>query len=209
MRLGIAAAVVAAFAFAGPVTAATPKDPGPFVEEFADKALATLFLPKEEAAPQFAALLDEYFDTRRIARFLIGRQWRSISDEQKEAYFEAFDAFLVSFYLNQFAPYREGEVEVLGIEDIDENYLFVVTRGEAPGDDPITAKWRLRRTDDGFKVVDLIIEGVSLSVSQRDQFNSVISSSPDGFDGLIAELRRGAEAGGVSDALVSSDVPGN
>ena len=140
MRLGLTAVVIAAIAFLTPASAATPKEPGPFVAEFTDKALKTLFLPKEEAAPQFAELLDEYFDTRRIARFLIGRQWRTITDEQKEAYFEAFDAFLVSFYLNQFAPYRDGEVKVLGIEDIDENYLFVVTRGEAPGDDPITAK---------------------------------------------------------------------
>lgn len=195
---------ICVFAFGSSAARAQPADPGPFVKSFAEQALEVFDLTsREEAEKRFAELLDTYFDTPRIARFLAARHWRGLTDDQKEAYFDAFKDFFVAFYLNQFREFRDGRIEILGVDQVDDKNLFVNTKGYAPGADPVTARWRIRRDEGEMKIVDIVIEGVSLSVSQRDQFNSVITSSPKGFDGLIEELRKGAETGEAKEGLVA------
>ena len=176
--------------YAAPAQAATPAD---FVKSMGDKAFASLSeagLTQDERAERFRGLLNEAFDLPRIARFTLGRYWRTASEEEKAEFVTLFEKFVIQAYSTRFQDMSGKKLNVVTAREISASQALVLSEIEIPGKPPVKINWRVRSKDDEHKIVDVMVEGISMSVTQRDEFAAVIRQTGGKVDGLIKALRR-------------------
>lgn len=175
------------------VPAHSASDPGEFVSEFAEKAISLVSdkgLSAEERREQFADLVQTYFDMPGIGRFLLGRYWRTASDAEQDAYLKAFTENIVYTYARRFNEYDGQKLTIDGVRE-DGRFDIVSSRIVDPASpQEYRLDWRVIDEEGGFKVVDIVIEGVSMSVTQRQEYASVIQSNGGRVQALIDALNR-------------------
>jgi phospholipid transport system substrate-binding protein len=146
-------------------------------------------LDNQQKFDRLVALLEGPIDLGLIARLILGRHWRSASEAQRTEYLQLFRAFALDNLASRLHVYDGQDFEVVGAQAVDERDAVVATRVTGGGRPPLKVHWRVRERDDGHLVaIDVIVEGVSLIVTQRSEFSAVIERS--GMDGLLAELRQ-------------------
>ena len=133
-------------------------------------------------------LLEGPIDLDLVARLILGRHWRSASEAQRQEYLELFRGYALNFLASKLHLYRGQSYEILDAQVISERDALVTTRILGNQGPPLKVDWRLRDQDGGLMAIDVVVEGVSLIVTQRSEFGSVIER--DGFEGLLAELRQ-------------------
>jgi phospholipid transport system substrate-binding protein len=134
-------------------------------------------------------LLDGPIDLDLIARLILGRHWRTASEAQQAEYLELFRAFALDNLASKLQVYDGQDFEVVGSQSVNERDALVQSLVSGAGQQPLKVDWRVRERGDGNLVaIDVIIEGISLIVTQRSEFSAVIERS--GMDGLLAELRQ-------------------
>jgi phospholipid transport system substrate-binding protein len=134
-------------------------------------------------------LLDGPIDLDLIARLILGRHWRTASETQQTEYLELFRAFALDNLASKLQVYDGQDFEVVGSQSVNERDALVQSLVSGAGQKPLKVDWRVRERGDGDLVaIDVIIEGISLIVTQRSEFSAVIERS--GMDGLLAELRQ-------------------
>jgi phospholipid transport system substrate-binding protein len=150
---------------------------------------------------RLTALLEARADVGLISRLALGRHWHELPEAQRQDYQELFrDVVIRSFArrLDGYAPDAEGALEerfrILGSARAGERDSLVRSKVVPAEGPPVALDWRLRATDSGPVIIDLIVEGASLLVAQRSEFAAVIERQK--LDGLLAELR--ARAGSTS-----------
>ena len=145
---------------------------------------------QERRIASFRKLLKDSFDMKTIARFSLGRYWRTATAAEKKEYLKLFQEMIVSVYSNRFGEYNGERLEVTGSRpegkrDIVVNSVIVPSNGPN-----IDVGWRVRFKDGQYKVVDIIVEGVSMAVTQRSDFSSVIQRGGGEMDVLLVHLRQ-------------------
>lgn len=176
----VAAAPVAAIA--GPAA--------DLIEKLAADAIATLAETEDNLAAREARLrpiLAEGFDMEQIAKFTMGRYWNRASADQREDYVAAFSNYVVATYARRFGGYAGETLQIVSERKAGPKDVAVATRIVRGGNPPIDAEWRVRVDDGPAKVIDVVVEGVSMSVTQRADFAAVIRQN--GIDGLIQVLQ--------------------
>lgn len=176
--------------------AATASEAGAFVATLADSAVAKVTdkaLAAEERKTRFRALFLDGFDVPAIARFVLGRYWRLATDAERGEYLKLFEDAIVETYAHRFADYSGEQLRVLSTRAAD-GEAFVFSEMIRPTGAPVKVDWRLRREGTSFKITDIVIEGVSMGVTQRDDFSAVIQRSGGKIEGLLASLREKAGA---------------
>ncbi|GAB4572548.1 MAG: ABC transporter substrate-binding protein [Rhodothalassiaceae bacterium] len=174
-------------------TAADPDEARAFIEKLSDDAVAVwanMKLTEAEREAEFRRLLHEGFDVDFISKLVLGRHMRTASREQLLTYRELFPAYIVNSFARRLGDYSNEKLEVLDTAPAGSSDVFVRTRIVRPGGEPIAADWRVRKVNDIYRIVDIKVEGISLAVTQRDEFSSIIDRQ--GFDGLLDVLRKGA-----------------
>jgi phospholipid transport system substrate-binding protein len=141
----------------------------------------------EERERQFRALLAEGFAMEFIARFVLGRHWNTATEEQREDYLQVFTEYVLRTYSRRLGGYAGEEFAVIGGRPAGQHDILVQTRIDRPSAADIMADWRVRAFDGELRIIDIMVEGVSMAVTQRSEFAAVISR--DGFDGLLQALR--------------------
>jgi phospholipid transport system substrate-binding protein len=146
-----------------------------------------------------AALLVEATDVELLSRLALGRYWRQLDDEQQGRYQALFrDVVMRTFAsrLNQNAKDAQGPFEerftLVSSAPVGKQDVLVRSQVRPQSRDTLAVDWRLRDSDDGPVIIDVIIEGVSLLVSQRSEFAAVIERSD--MEGLLAELQARASS---------------
>ena len=135
------------------------------------------------------ALLDGPIDLDLVARLILGRHWRTVDDAQRQEYLTLFREYALANLASKLHLYRGQSFEVTGAKVVSDQDALVTSRILSNGEPPLQVDWRLRERDGGAPVtIDLIVEGVSLIVTLRSEFGSVIERQ--GFDGLLVELRQ-------------------
>jgi phospholipid transport system substrate-binding protein len=133
-------------------------------------------------------LLEQPIDLDLVARLILGRYWRTTDDGQRQQYLQLFREYALANLAAKLHLYRGQSFEVTGAKVVSDQDVLVTSRILSDGEPPLQVDWRLRqRSDGGLVTIDLIVEGVSLIVTLRSEFASVIERQ--GFDGLLAELR--------------------
>ena len=146
-------------------------------------------LANQQKFDRLVALLDGPIDLEIIARLILGRHWRSASEDQQAEYLALFRAFALDNLASRLHVYDGHDFEIVGAQAVNERDAVVATRVIGGGRPVLKVDWRVRELDDGDLVaIDVIVEGISLIVTQRSEFSSVIERR--GMDGLLAELRQ-------------------
>ena len=177
-----------------PVAAGTLDDAIAFVQDLGDNAIAVLKAPDttpEQRRVEFQALLDRGFAVRTIGRFALGRFWRTVTPEQREEYLRLFRLFVLDTYASRLDGYSGQSFNVVKAHPIDEMDTIVNTEIGTDGE-PLRVDYRVRARKGSYKVVDVLVEGISLITTQRSEFDSIINRV--GFDGLL-ELMRNYDGG--------------
>jgi phospholipid transport system substrate-binding protein len=161
-----------------------------FIQDLGNDALKGLISPAiapSEREARFRRLLNDHFDIVTISRFVLGRYWRSANAAQRVEFQQLYVDFIVGSYSMRFSDYLGEGVKVTGSDLEDDGTVLVHSKIDMPSADDIRVDWRLRRTGGSFAIVDIVIEGASMGVTQRSEFASVIQNQ--GVDGLIDALR--------------------
>ena len=128
-----------------------------------------------------------YFNFARMTQLAVGRNWRDASDAQKKSLTDEFRRLLVRTYSTSLSQYRNQTIEVkpLKIAAADTE-VVVKTQVIQPGGQPIPIDYSLENGSNGWKVYDVLIDGVSLVTNYRSSFNTEIQKN--GIDGLVKSL---------------------
>lgn len=163
-----------------------------FIVDMGDRAIGFLGDQKlSESAKKtaFRKLLNDSFDMDTIARFSLGTYWRSASSPQQKEYMKLFNDMIVKVYSKRFADYKGQSFEVQSSR-VESAKDSVVTSFIVPTDGPkVKVDWRVRKKDKGYKVVDVVVEGVSMAQTQRADFASVIQRGGGDVSVLINHLK--------------------
>jgi phospholipid transport system substrate-binding protein len=153
----------------------------------------------DDRVDQLAVLLEARTDVALISRLALGRHWNRLPEPERQAYQELFrDVVIRSMArrLNSYAGDAEAPLEerfrILGSAAVGTGDVLVRSKVFPTQGQPLDLDWRLRSSDSGLVVIDLIVEGASLLVSQRSEFAAVIERGD--LAGLLAELRARAKS---------------
>ncbi|MDP6473572.1 MAG: ABC transporter substrate-binding protein [Alphaproteobacteria bacterium] len=160
-----------------------------FVQNLSDQAMGVLqddsgSLAQRET--QFRIILVEGFDLKLIGRFVLGGYWRKANEDQRENYLRAFGEFIVRKYSAMLGGYAGEKMTVVSEQAAGEKDIIVRTRIDRPSGPPIEADWRVRGQGGTLRIIDVMVEGISMAVTQRAEFRSVVRRH--GIDGLIQIL---------------------
>ena len=175
----------------GPAKASTsPQGAAQFIQWLGEQAISTLGSTNSPLAHREASvrqLMRQGFDLAFIGRFVLGRHWRKVSTDQQAHYQELFSSYILQTYSSHLGGYTGETLSITGAKPAGSKDAIVQTRIVRPSGPPIDAHWRVRAKGNQFLIIDISVEGVSMAVTQRSEFASVIKNH--GFEGLLAALR--------------------
>jgi phospholipid transport system substrate-binding protein len=187
----LAALAVAPAACAAPARADCPGAEA-FIKDAADRTLGILNAPGTDDAQRLAGmnqLLFELADVPLIARLVLGRHWRAASEPQRAAYLAAFRIYALDSLAHRFARLGGGVAYRLDGRCVaDGRDALVPIEVSLPNrPDPVRIEWRVRETEGAYRLIDVAVEGVSLVISNRSEFDSVVNRQ--GLDALIDQIQ--------------------
>jgi phospholipid transport system substrate-binding protein len=136
----------------------------------------------------FESILSRYADMPAVAASVLGPPWRGASAGQKQAFVAAFQHYLARRYGKQFREYRNARIVVTGARDGGKAGILVTSRVVRPGQEDIAVDWQISDRSGRTRVVNLIIEGVSMLANERAQVGAILDARRGSIDGLIAQL---------------------
>jgi phospholipid transport system substrate-binding protein len=194
MRRSVLTAVFVLITTAG--NAATPPvnpaDAIAFMNRLWNRAVEVLNKKADPAVREarFRELFHDDFDAPGIARFVLGRYWRSASDAEQKEFVKLFEDYVTFVYTVRLADFGGETFKVRGSRS-DGDGVIVSTDVLSPGGtNPLRIDWRLVTDDSGaYKINDVIVDGISMMVTQRSEFASVVQRNGGQLRGLIAMMR--------------------
>src|SRR5437868_8343273 len=193
-----AALVLLAGAFAPAIPAAAAADPAALISNLGSRALEVLgkdATPSQRVA-RFRELLREDFDVPGIARFVLGRYWNAATEEQRSEYVKLFEDYIAMAYATRLAEYTGETFKVTGSRP-DADGATVSSQIVRPGGAaPVKVDWRLTGRNSVYKISDVAVDGISMAVTQRSEFASVIQHNGGQVQGLITMLRHKTSGNG-------------
>lgn len=177
-----------------PLAAAAQEGPDALVKRVTDEVLAIVKTDKDLQAGNQRKVVElaeakvlPHFDFARMTRLAVGRNWNQASEAQKQALVKEFRTLLVRTYSSSLSAYRNQTIEVkpmrMSPQDTDATVRTAVIQQGGP---PIPIDYSMQKADGGWKVFDVVIDGVSLVTTYRSSFNDQIQKG--GIDGLIKTL---------------------
>lgn len=163
-----------------------------FIQKLGNEAISTFSrrdLSRQQALSSFTRLLNDGFDVPYIGRWVLGRYWNAATPQQQQEYLRLFERLIVDTYANRFLEYSGETFKIAGTRPAGDRDTMVQTQIIRPSGPPVQVEWRVRQQAEGrFKIIDVVVEGVSMGVTQRSEFASVVESR-GGVAGLIDALR--------------------
>ena len=182
-----------------PLPAYSDNQSGVRAERFIDilssealKLATNTSLSSSDRRREIANLLNQGFHMPWIARFVLGRNWRLANSKQRKEYLSLFQAIVEHTYSRQFTDYSGQKISVVGHKIGKRKYIFVLSRIYDPNQSNIniSVNWRLIPDGSSFKIVDVVIEGVSMGVTQRNEYASVLQRNGNSISALIEAMRQ-------------------
>ncbi|MDB5397199.1 MAG: putative toluene tolerance transporter [Rhodospirillales bacterium] len=188
-------AVPAILAASLPVAAqAQTSDAGQFVQDLGNKAIAQLAgkqIPEAEEQARFRNLLNQYFDVTAIGRFTAGRAaWAAATPEQQKEFLSLYETQVSNAYAKRFQDYSGETFKVTKQQKDSDSDTVVSSEITRPnGAPPVPVQWRVRAEGGTFKIADVVIAGISMAVTDQQQFSAVIQRGGGNIQALIDALR--------------------
>ena len=168
-------------------------EPDVFVQSTVNRASKLLAenIPKDQKIERLKLIAKETVDIRGIGFYTLGAKRKSLNIEEKKRYSELFEEYFLKSFSSRLAEYTNPEIDVMNKEKLNDNYTIVNSILKATNERPeINIDWRIYTKDPNNPLIrDLIIEGLSLARTQKEEFSSVLSSNENNIDALFKVLR--------------------
>ena len=159
-----------------------------FVSTFTEEAISILSndtINDSEKTKAFTSLVMSSIDLSLISKFVLARSWKESSDDQKQRYLIAFKDYFVNSYANKLDQYSGEKIAII---DSEEAGKYVIVNSNIVREGTDTLKRRLLNRDGQIKIIDLNIEGISLIIAQREEFQSFLANNNYDLDKLIEKI---------------------
>ena len=153
------------------------------------RVLSDRSVSRDAREAHFRQLLGRDLDIPLIARFAAGRSWRAAEPDQRRAYLAAFRDFVVTTYARRLGGVDVDRFDVIDTRPVGKRDIVVRSRVAKTGDRPVRADWRLRQRDGRFRILDISLEGISMALTLRQEFASVLRRAGS-LDGLTDSLKQ-------------------
>ena len=171
-----------------------------FVRGFGDTAIAMLSDPAlspAEREQEFRHLLKQGFHMEVIARFVLGRHWRRASEAERAEFGRLFEDYVVAAYARQLGSYGGEQLKVGKARTQSESIALVASRITRAQGEAYKVEWRLRRDGESWRIIDVVVEGVSMASTYRSEFSSVIAKHGGQMTGLLEILHAALRSSGA------------
>lgn len=144
----------------------------------------------DEKNKRFERLFTQNLDLDFIGKYVLGRYWRTANAQQRREFINLYRDFNVKIWSKRFDEFRGKKFVFAGTSAANNpNQIFVNTNVPMKEGKPASVKWRVYDHNGKLKIIDIIIENVSLAQTARNEYTSFIAKSPKGIDGLLENLR--------------------
>ena len=169
-------------------------EPDVFIQSTVNRASKLLGedISKDEKVKKLKLIAKETVDIKGIGFYTLGAKRKSLSDEEKKRYSILFEEYFLKSFSSRLAEYTNPEIDVLNKEKLNNNYTIVNSVLKSTKERPeINIDWRVYTKDPNNPLIrDLIIEGLSLARTQKEEFASVLSSNDNNIDALFKVLKK-------------------
>ncbi len=167
---------------------------GKFVQSLGDHAIAQITnksLSQDQRTEKYRDLLRDSFDIKTIGHFVIGRAYNAASPEQQQEYLGLFEKLVVKTYGDRLNLYSGESFRVKSVRpESDKDSIVSSEITHSDGSEPAKVDWRVRQVNGKMAIIDVVVEGVSQSVTQRDEYASIIQRDGGKLDGLLDLMRK-------------------
>ena len=174
-------------------TYAYPIEPDVFVQSTVNRASQILSknMTKDEKIDQLKSIAKETVDIRGVGMYSLGSARKNLDDNQKKKYFSLFENYFLKSFSSRLSEYTNPEINVKGKEVINSNYTIVNSVLVATSERPeIKIDWRIYTKNPNNPLIrDLIIEGLSLARTQKEEFSSILNSNDGDINVLFKTLQ--------------------
>jgi len=146
-------------------------------------------VPVAQRQARFRELLRNDFDIPGISQFVLGRYWRAATPPEQQEFLQLFPEYLVQAYSARLGEYGGAPFRVIGSRPAGDE-VAVTSEIARPGGQPIQVDWFLVNRGGALKITDVYVGGVSMKVTQRDEFSSIIQRNGGQVQPLLAQLRQ-------------------
>ena len=171
----------------------TPDDAKEFISNLAQQAITTVAqrdLADSERNDRFRRLFVASFDLPQISQFVLARYWRAATPEQQQDFMKLFQEVQVLNWAQRFKDYKGENLAVTSSSKDGDKGFVVESQLNHPPAQPMPVQWKVHQGDDGqLKVTDIVVEGVSMAITQRSDFNSLLQGNGGKIDALLSALR--------------------
>ena len=165
-----------------------------FVQSTVNRASKILSdnISKEEKIKKLKSVAEDTVDIKGIGFYTLGSIRKTLSDEQKNTYEDLFKNYFLKSFSSRLAEYTNPQIDVIGKEVLSEKYTIVSSMLKGTSERPeIKIDWRIYTKDPKNPLIrDLIIEGLSLARTQKEEFSSVLSSNDGDINALFSTLEK-------------------
>jgi len=167
-------------------------EPDVFVQSTVNRASKLLGenISKDKKIEKLKLIAKETVDIKGIGFYTLGSKRKSLTGEEKKRYINLFEKYFLKSFSSRLAEYTNPEIEVINKEKLNDNYTIVNSVLKATKERPeINIDWRIYTKDPNNPLIrDLIIEGLSLARTQKEEFSSVLGSNENNIDALFEVL---------------------
>ena len=168
-------------------------EPDVFVQSTVNRASKLLSedLSKDQKIEELKLIAKDTVDIKGIGFYTLGSKRKTLNDDQKSKYSKLFEQYFLKSFSSRLAEYSNPEINVYSKEKLNENYTIVNSTLKATDERPeIKIDWRIyTKNVDKPLIRDLIIEGLSLARTQKEEFNSVLQSNDGDINALFETLK--------------------
>ncbi len=172
-------------------------EPDVFVQSTVNRASQILSekISKDDKVNKLKIIALETVDIKGIGFYTLGPTRKSLNDDQKQRYIKLFEQYFLKSFSSRLAEYTNPEIDVFGKEILNENYTIVNSLLKGTSERPeVKINWRIyTKNPDNPLIRDLIIEGLSLARTQKEEFSSILSSNNGDINALFSTLQKFAD----------------
>jgi phospholipid transport system substrate-binding protein len=176
---------------ARPALAQSASHASDFIKNVGDQLVAVVNGPgaEQQKRAQLTQIIDTAVDVDGVARFCLGRFWRAASSQQQQNYTTLFHQVLVNNITSKLGEYQ-GVHFTMGRTQMRDENAVVSTVVERPNNPPTNVDWIVSNPGGTPRIIDVVAEGTSLRLTQRQDYASYLSHNNDSIDALISAMRQ-------------------
>ena len=175
-------------------TGATEAPAGQFIQDIGNRAIAAMAntsLSHDQRMKDYRKILQDSFDFETIGHFVLGRAWATATPDQQKTFMQLFQDIVLQTYGDRLNFYSGEKFQVKGVRQENDRDSMVSSEITHPdGSKPTTIDWRVRTKDGKPMVIDVVIEGISQSVTQRQEYAAIIQRNNGNIQGLLNAMQQ-------------------